>query len=976
MTTAYELDNARSDSIDHYKEPSLSLLDQHYAFERRHIGSDAQVQKDMQRFLGIDSLEDLLKTVVPESILQPASSGNESGMNEQAVLDYLRRLLGKNDPHCSFIGMGYYGTLLPNVILRNVLENPGWYTAYTPYQAEVAQGRLEMLMNFQQMTLDLTGMDVASASLLDEATAAAEAMSLAHRTSKNRKSTLFYVDEQCHPQTIDVIRTRAESMAIDVVIGSADKALDYDVFGAILAYPGTFGDVCDYRALISSLQNSKALVAMVSDVMSLVMLESPGELGADIALGSTQRFGVPMGFGGPHAAFFATKDKYKRSLPGRIIGLSVDSRGKPAYRMALQTREQHIRRDKATSNICTSQVLLANIAACYAVYHGPEGVKAIAGRIHRLTDILARGLAMKGVNPVNTTWFDTLTFQYDDTCTLLSRAEAEKINLRLASSGRVGVSLDEATTVADIATLWNVFLGPSHGLTIELVEPMLTSSDDSIPLLLQRKTALLTHEVFNSHHSETEMMRYLKRLEERDLTLNRSMIALGSCTMKLNAVTEMLPVTWPEIANVHPFVPQNQVTGLLEMIRELEDMLKETTGFAGVSVQPNSGAQGEYAGLLAIRRYHESRNDEKRHICLIPASAHGTNPASAIMCGMKVVVVECDKKGNVDMDDLHVKAVEHKDDLSALMITYPSTHGVYEEGIQDICGIVHENGGQVYMDGANMNALVCVAKPAEFGADVMHFNLHKTFCIPHGGGGPGVGPIGVAEHLVPFLPGHSVVETQPLAQNNHAVSAAPWGSAAILPISWSYMKMMGSQGLRKATAVAILNANYLARRLESHYPILYRGKSGWCAHEFIIDLRPIKAQTGVSEEDIAKRLIDFGFHAPTMSFPVAGTLMIEPTESESRAELDRFADAMIAIRHEIAVVERNELPSDNNPLVNAPHTLNDILETWERPYSREQGVTPTSWVKENKFWPSVNRVDNAYGDRNLICSCPSVEEYR
>lgn len=975
MMTANNASGSDNVPADHDHSTSLSSLEKHYAFERRHIGIDAAAEQAMLRLLGVDNLEALLKAVVPESILQNAPEKTEA-LNEQAVLDYLRGLLQNNDSHRSFIGMGYYGTLLPNVILRNVLENPGWYTAYTPYQAEVAQGRLEMLMNFQQMTLDLTGMDVASASLLDEATAAAEAMGLARRTSKNRKATVFYVDDQCHPQTIDVVKTRADGMDIDIVVGPAQQACEHTIFGALLAYPGTFGDVSDYQALIATLQGEKALVAMVSDIMSLVMLEAPGKLGADIALGSTQRFGVPMGFGGPHAAFFATKDKHKRSLPGRIIGLSVDSRGKPAYRMALQTREQHIRRDKATSNICTSQVLLANIAACYAVYHGQEGVKAIAGRIHRLTDILACGLAQKGLKAVNSTWFDTLTFQSDHKDTILSRAEAAKVNLRIAESGRIGVSLDEATKAVDIITLWDVFLGESHGLTVEQVEASLIEGDVSIPASLQRKTALLTHEVFNRYHSETEMMRYLKRLEERDLTLNRSMIALGSCTMKLNAVTEMLPVTWPEIANVHPFVPRSQVLGLLAMIGELEDMLKDITGFSGVSVQPNSGAQGEYAGLLAIRRYHDSRGDQGRHICLIPASAHGTNPASAIMCGMKVVVVACDKNGNVDMGDLRVKAGEYKDDLAALMITYPSTHGVYEEGIQDICGIIHENGGQVYMDGANMNALVSVAKPALFGADVMHFNLHKTFCIPHGGGGPGVGPIGVAEHLVPFLPGHAVVNMGIAAQENSAVSAAPWGSAAILPISWSYMKMMGAQGLRKATAVAILNANYLARRLESHYPILYRGKSGWCAHEFIIDLRPIKVETGISEEDIAKRLIDFGFHAPTMSFPVTGTLMIEPTESESREELDRFAEAMIAIRGEIRAVEQGQLPADNNPLVHAPHTLTDILETWERPYSRDQGVTPAGWVKTSKFWPSVNRVDNAHGDRHLICSCPSIEEYQ
>ncbi len=956
------------------KDLSLDSLEQQYSFYRRHTGIDSSAKQAMQQVLGVDSLESLLKAAVPNCILHDEESSKEA-LTEHQVLAYLRKLLDKNKQYRSFIGMGYYDTLLPNVILRNVLENPGWYTAYTPYQAEISQGRLEMLMNFQQMTIDLTGLDVASASLLDEATAAAEAMGLARRASKKRKSASFYVDEHCHPQTINVIKTRASGLGIEVIVGDAANSVKHDVFGALLAYPGTYGDVKNYHSLIKTLQENKALVAMVSDIMSLALLKSPGELGADIALGSTQRFGVPMGFGGPHAAFFATKNKYKRNLPGRIIGLSVDSNGHPAYRMALQTREQHIRRDKATSNICTSQVLLANIAACYAIYHGNEGIYSIAARIHRLTDILAKGLRNKGLKPENNTWFDTLTFRVQDTSAILERADKANINLRLSADKQiVGISLDEATNREDIETLWSVCLGEKNDLTIESVEASLTEKYSSIPEELQRKTTFLTHEVFNSYHSETEMMRYLKRLEDRDLTLNQSMIPLGSCTMKLNAVTEMLPVTWPEIANVHPFVPHNQVTGLMEMITELEDMLKMITGLSGISVQPNSGAQGEYAGLLAISRYHAARGEQARDICLIPASAHGTNPASAIMCGMKVVVISCDKNGNVDLNDLHKKAEEHSKDLAAFMITYPSTHGVYEDGIEDICSVVHKYGGQVYMDGANMNALVGIAKPAKFGVDVMHFNLHKTFCIPHGGGGPGVGPIGVAEHLVPFLPGH--IFDEKTQNNSDAVSAAPWGSAAILPVSWSYMKMMGSHGLRQATATAILSANYLAHRLEPHYSILYRGQSGFCAHEFIIDLRPIKAKTGITEEDIAKRLIDYGFHAPTMSFPVAGTLMIEPTESESKTELDHFADAMIAIREEVRAIENNELPKDDNPLINAPHTLHDVLKKWKHPYSRKQAVTPSLRVGKNKFWPSVNRVDNVYGDKNLICSCPNIETYQ
>jgi glycine dehydrogenase len=864
------------------------------------------------------------------------------------------------------------------VILRNVLENPGWYTAYTPYQPEISQGRLETLLAYQQMVLDLTGMQLANASLLDESTAAAEAMALAKRVSKS-KSNAFFIDERTLPQTIDVIRTRADCFGFDIVVGAAADAASHDVFGAIFQYPDRDGVITDLGPMISALQAKNAVTCVAADLMSLALLKSPGEMGADVVVGNTQRFGVPMGFGGPHAAYFATKDEYKRAVPGRIIGVSVDARGKQAFRMSLQTREQHIRREKANSNICTAQVLLANIAAMYAMYHGPEGVRKIALRIHRLTRILARGLAQKGIR-INSSFFDTLTLSVSGAQrdAALQRAAEHGFNLRLTDAATLGVSLDECSTAAEVQTLWKVLLGAdAAGLDVNVTDAALADSTAiGIPVALQRQSTFMTHAVFNRYHNETDMLRYLKRLENRDLSLAHAMIPLGSCTMKLNATAEMMPVTWPEFSKPHPFAPREQVSGYLQMIRELEDMLAEICGFDAVSMQPNSGAQGEYAGLLAIRNYLNSIGQSQRNVCLIPSSAHGTNPASAQMLSMKVVVVACDDKGNIDVDDLKVKVEEHKENLAALMITYPSTHGVFEEAVKDICQLIHDNGGQVYMDGANLNAQVGVSRPGDIGADVSHVNLHKTFCIPHGGGGPGMGPIGIKKHLAPFVANHCVVKLEGPNADSGAVSAAPWGSASILPISWMYISMMGAAGLLKATQVAILSANYIAQRLEGHFPVLYTGKNGRVAHECIIDLRPLKAASGITEEDVAKRLMDYGFHAPTMSFPVPGTLMIEPTESEPRAELDRFIEAMISIRREIARVEIGELDADNNMLKHAPHTLADIMdEHWDRPYSKNEAAFPVTSLRDHKFWPSVNRIDNVYGDRNLFCACPAIESY-
>jgi glycine dehydrogenase len=856
-----------------------------------------------------------------------------------------------------------------------MLENPGWYTAYTPYQPEVSQGRLEALLNFQQVTLDLTGLDIASASLLDEATAAAEAMAMAKRVSKLKNANRFFVAADVHPQTLDVVRTRAETFGFDVIVDDAAKVLDHqDVFGVLLQQVGTTGEVHDYSALITELKSRKVIVSVAADFMTLVLLTAPGKQGADIVFGSAQRFGVPMGYGGPHAAFFAARDEFKRSMPGRIIGVSRDAAGRTALRMAMQTREQHIRREKANSNICTSQVLLANIASLYAVFHGPAGLKRIAGRIHRLADILAAGLQQKGLVLRHKHWFDTLCVEVVDKGAVLARAEANEINLRSDILNAVGITLDEATTREDVQALFTVLLGDNHGLDIDKLDQNVAGDSLSIPTGMLRTDEFLTHPVFNRYHSETEMMRYMHSLERKDLALNQAMIPLGSCTMKLNAAAEMIPITWPEFAELHPFCPANQAEGYHQMISQLSDWLVKLTGYDALCMQPNSGAQGEYAGLLAIRRYHESRNEGSRNLCLIPSSAHGTNPASAQMAGMEVVVVACDKQGNIDLHDLRLKAEQAGDALSCIMVTYPSTHGVYEETIREVCQIVHQFGGQVYLDGANMNAQVGITSPGYIGADVSHLNLHKTFCIPHGGGGPGMGPIGVKAHLAPFVPGHSVVQIEEMLTQQGAVSAAPFGSASILPISWMYIRMMGAQGLKKASQVAILNANYIATRLKSAFPILYTGRSGHVAHECILDIRPLKEETGISELDIAKRLIDFGFHAPTMSFPVAGTLMVEPTESESKLELDRFIDAMLTIRTEIDRVARGEWPLEDNPLVNAPHTQDEIVADWTHPYTRELAVFPTG--HGNKYWPTVKRLDDVFGDRNLFCSCVPMSEYQ
>ncbi|WP_426205318.1 aminomethyl-transferring glycine dehydrogenase [Pseudomonas sp. TWP3-1] len=953
--------------------PSLSQLRDPEAFLRRHLGPDAAEQQAMLDSLGLGSRDELIEQTVPPGIRLNRALDLPPALDEQAALARLRGYAEQNQVWTSLIGMGYHGTLTPAVILRNVLENPGWYTAYTPYQPEIAQGRLEALLNFQQLTIDLTGLELANASLLDEATAAAEAMALAKRVAKS-KSNLFFVDENCHPQTISVVQTRAEGFGFELIIDAVDNVKQHQVFGALLQYPDTHGEIRDLRPLIDHLHAQQALVCVAADLLSLLLLTPPGEMGADVVFGSSQRFGVPMGYGGPHAAFFASREEYKRAIPGRIIGVSKDARGNVALRMALQTREQHIRREKANSNICTAQVLLANIASFYAVYHGPEGLKRIAQRVHRLTCILAAGLARHGINRVNQQFFDTLTLDVGGAQTaIIESAQAAQINLRILGRGRLGLSLDETCDEATVAKLFDVLLGADHGLNVEELDA--EALDSGIPENLQRTTPYLRHPVFNAHHSETEMLRYLKQLENKDLALNQSMIPLGSCTMKLNATSEMIPITWPQLANLHPFVPREQAVGYTLMIEELEQWLCAITGFDAICMQPNSGAQGEYAGLLAIRKYQESRQQGGRDVCLIPSSAHGTNPASAQMVGLRVVIVECDEAGNVDLDDLKAKASEAGAKLSCLMATYPSTHGVYEEGISEICEVIHKHGGQVYMDGANLNAQVGLTRPADIGADVSHMNLHKTFCIPHGGGGPGMGPIGVRAHLAPFVANHPVVPIDGPQAQNTAVSAAPWGSASILPISWMYIAMMGPQ-LADASEVAILAANYLAQHLSGAFPVLYTGRNGRVAHECILDLRPLKALTGISEEDVAKRLMDYGFHAPTMSFPVPGTLMVEPTESESKAELDRFIGAMLSIRAEITEVQNGNWPAEDNPLKRAPHTLADVTGVWERPYSIEQAITPDAHTKAHKYWPAVNRVDNVYGDRNLYCACVPVDDYR
>ncbi|NVK21927.1 MAG: aminomethyl-transferring glycine dehydrogenase [Kangiellaceae bacterium] len=950
-------------------DKSLFELQQHDDFIRRHLGPRENEISEMLAELGLDSLDDLIEKAVPHKIQIDKPLAVDSSRSEAETLDYLKSLASKNLVAKSYIGMGYYDTVTPTVILRNVLENPGWYTAYTPYQPEIAQGRLEAILNFQQMTIDLTGMELASASLLDEATAAAEAMALAKRSSKNKKCNTFFIDEKCFPQTIDVVKTRAEHYGWDVVMGKAEDAASHDVFGALLQYTNIDGQIVDLEPIISALHNNKAVACVAADIMSLVLMKSPGEMGADVVFGSAQRFGVPMGFGGPHAAFFATRESFKRSLPGRIIGVSVDTRGNQALRMAMQTREQHIRREKATSNICTAQVLLANIAGFYAVYHGKKGLTNIASRINRYASVVAQAVVNAGMSLVNDSWFDTVTFEANDVEAIKHRAQVEGINLRYQDN-HISFSIDEAKTQADIETLIQVITGETYNLN-----DLDNQARDSIPASVKRTSDFLTHPTFNSFYSETDMLRYLKRLENKDFSLAHGMIPLGSCTMKLNATSEMIPVTWPEFANIHPFAPEDQTQGYLDMIKELEADLVEITGYDFVSMQPNSGAQGEYAGLLAIKKYFESTNQSHRNICLIPSSAHGTNPASAQMAGMKVVIVKCDDNGNVDVEDLEAKAVELKDNLAALMVTYPSTHGVYEEEIKHICQIIHDNGGQVYMDGANMNAQVGISKPGEIGSDVSHLNLHKTFAIPHGGGGPGMGPIGVKAHLAPFVSGHAVRKVHSVDARDGAVSAAPYGSGMILPISWTYIKMLGREGLRKSTEVALLNANYLKNKLAEHYPVLYTGRNEKVAHECIIDLRPIKAETGISEVDFAKRLMDYGFHAPTMSFPVAGTFMIEPTESESKYELDRFIEAMINIKQEVEKVRSGEWDADNNPLKNAPHTQADLRD-WNKPYSIAEAIYPSQATMQGKFWPTVNRIDDVYGDRNLICSCPSIESYQ
>ena len=957
---------------------SLEQLEQKQDFIRRHIGPSPAQVSDMLSALEVSSVQELIDQTVPANIRleQPLSIGESR--TEVETLSYLKSVASKNKVFKSYIGQGYHPTHVPHVILRNVLENPGWYTAYTPYQPEIAQGRLESLLNFQTMTLDLTGLDLASASLLDESTAAAEAMGLAKRVSKAKKANAFFIADDVHTQTIDVVSTRAEQFGFEIIVGKAADAVNHDIFGALFQYPSTSGEIVDVTDLIAGVQSKKAIACVAADIMSLLLLKAPGKLGADVVLGSAQRFGVPMGYGGPHAAFFATRDAYKRSLPGRIIGVSKDRLGNDALRMAMQTREQHIRRDKANSNICTAQVLLANMAAFYAVYHGPQGLKTIAQRIHRFADILATGLKTKGITLKHSTWFDTLTIVGDNKDDVIARALAKGVNFATNHDGEYSISVSETTTRTDVAELFDIVLGEGHGLSVDSIAADIEANgSDSIPASLVRDDEVLTHPNFNSYHSETDMLRYIKRLENKDLALNHSMISLGSCTMKLNATAEMIPVTWPEFANLHPFCPLDQAEGYQIMINELHDWLVNITGYDAVSLQPNSGAQGEYAGLIAIRKYHESRGDAHRNVCLIPSSAHGTNPASAQMASMKIVVVNCDKNGNIDMEDLKAKAEDVSENLSCAMITYPSTHGVYEETIRELCDIIHEHGGQVYMDGANMNAQVGVTSPGFIGSDVSHLNLHKTFCIPHGGGGPGVGPIGVKSHLAPFMPNHSVINVPGTNINNGAVSAAPYGSAAILPISWAYIAMMGSEGLKQATEMAIVNANYLTHELSQHFPILYRGRNNRVAHECIVDLRPLKEASGITEMDVAKRLQDYGFHSPTMSFPVAGTLMIEPTESESKGEIDRFIEAMVSIKGEIDKVISGEWSIENNPLVFAPHTQADVLgNEWDRAYDRFYAAFPVPSVAKDKFWPTVTRIDDVYGDRNLVCSCPAVETYR
>tara|TARA_Y100000992_G_scaffold282124_1_gene230384 strand:+ start:3473 stop:6337 length:2865 start_codon:yes stop_codon:yes gene_type:complete len=942
-------------------------------FIKRHIGLSKADEKNMLSELGYKSLDDLIKNTVPNKILLKDMLSIGEPNSEYEGLRKLKAISKKNQIYSNFIGMGYYGTYTPNVIVRNILENPGWYTSYTPYQPEVAQGRLEMLLNFQQMIIDFTGMDIANASLLDEGTAAAEAMGLCNRLDKMDKKIVF-ISVDCHPQTIEVIKTRAEPLGLKVIIGNDNELsnLSEDIICGILQYPGTLGDIKDPSENISKIKKKNGKAILVCDLLSLAKLKTPAELGADIAVGSSQRFGIPLGYGGPHAAFFATKDEFKRSMPGRIVGVSVDRHGNKAYRLALQTREQHIRRDKATSNICTAQALLAIVSAAYAIYHGPKGIRTISERVSQLAKNFADKLKQSGYNLYSDYFFDTVTIiTKEKTDQIYNNALAQEVNIRKVNSEMLSVSFDEKKNVYRANQLLKIFN------CAESIKEIPTESLPNLPKNLLRTSSYLDHQVFNSYHSETEMLRYLKRLEEKDIALNRSMIALGSCTMKLNAVAEMIPISWREFSEPHPFVPIEQMDGFRTLFTDLKNWLRSITGFSGVSLQPNAGAQGEYAGLMVIRKYHIERGESNRNVCLIPSSAHGTNPASAQMVGMKVVVVNCDKQGNVDYDDLKKKAETYSENLGALMVTYPSTHGVFEEKISDICELIHKHGGQVYMDGANLNALVGIAKPGNFGPDVCHINLHKTFCIPHGGGGPGMGPIACKKHLEIYLPSHPVIKDCGPATGIGAISAAPWGSSSILSISWMYIKMMGSEGLKLATQIAILNANYVANKLKDHFPILYKGKNGNVAHECIIDIRSIKSETGITEEDIAKRLIDFGFHAPTMSWPVPGTMMIEPTESESLRELDRFCDCLIKIKKEINKIKEGKFDKLDNPIKNAPHTdLELASDKWEHKYSREEAAYPSSFLKSNKFWPPVARVDNVYGDKNLFCTCPSMDEFK
>ena len=940
-------------------------------FIKRHIGPSKADQQKMLNELGFDSLDELISKTVPEKILLKEDLGIGEPNSEYEALRKLKVISKQNRIYSNFIGMGYYGTYTPYVILRNILENPGWYTAYTPYQPEVAQGRLEMLLNFQQMIIDFTGLDIANASLLDEGTAAAEAVGLSYRICKN-ESNIVFVSKDCHPQTIDVIKTRAEPLGLTVVVGDEATAIKEDIVCGILQYPGTLGDIKDPSEAISKIHKNNGKAVLVCDLLALAKLKTPAELGADIAVGSSQRFGIPMGYGGPHAGFFATKDEFKRSMPGRIIGVSVDRHGNKAYRLSLQTREQHIRRDKATSNICTAQALLAIVSAAYAIYHGPEGLKKIAENTSQLAKNFADKIKQSGYELYSDHFFDTVTIKtLDKTDSIFRNALRQNVNIRKVNSEMLSVAFDERKNVYRANQLLKIFN------CSEAIKENLNENLNNLPKNLLRTSEYLTHSVFNSYHSETDMLRYLKKLEDADIALNRSMIALGSCTMKLNAVAEMIPVTWREFSEPHPFAPVEQMEGYRTLFTDLKNWLRSITGFSGVSLQPNAGAQGEFAGLMVIKKFHENNGDKNRNVCLIPSSAHGTNPASAQMVGMKVVVIKCDEHGNVDIEDLKEKAKTHSENLAALMVTYPSTHGVFEEKISEICELIHDNGGQVYMDGANLNALVGIAKPGKFGPDVCHINLHKTFCIPHGGGGPGMGPIACKRHLEVYLPNHSVIKDCGPVTGMGAVSAAPWGSSSILSISWMYIKMMGSEGLKKASQVAILNANYVAHKLKDAFPILYKGKNGNVAHECIIDIRKIKSEIGITEEDIAKRLIDFGFHAPTMSWPVAGTMMIEPTESEGLQEIDRFCNTLTKIKEEIDKVKSGEYDKVDNPIKNSPHTHVELIANkWEHKYEREEAAYPSEFLKQIKYWPPVGRVDNVYGDKNLVCSCPSIDEYK